>query len=85
MTNKNNISPLNECFRQLIRKRAWYKNSNVTRRQAYRDKLYFEKDILPEQKIRFYLKNAGYELYQEELWKQKNENIEKNVAKMCDI
>ena len=62
---------LNECFAELTERRAWYKNSGVDRKTAYRDKLYFQKGELAESKIRFYLTHAGYKLYQPEMWIEK--------------
>jgi hypothetical protein len=63
-----NPKTLNECFTELVERRAWYKNAEVDRKTAYRDKTRFEAGELAESKIRFYLSRAGYKLYQSELW-----------------
>lgn len=63
-----NPKTLNECFAELTKRRAWYKNTGVHRKTAYRDKVLFEAGELSESKIRFYLSHAGYKLYQPEMW-----------------
>jgi hypothetical protein len=59
---------INECFAEVIQRRAWYKDTGVDRKTAFREKERFEAGELAESKIRFYLSHAGYKLYQPELW-----------------
>jgi hypothetical protein len=61
-----------ECFAELITCRTWYKQSGIDRKRAALDKKYFLNNKLSEDKIRFYLKNAGYLLYQNEMWIKNN-------------
>lgn len=68
MKNYNDGKNLAAAFAELISKRAWYKNRGVSRKTAYRDKSAFLENRLSEKEMRNYLKCAGYEIIQEELW-----------------
>ena len=64
---------LNEAFSRLITQQAWYKNSGYLKEQAIRDKRNFlAGKIIPEVRIREYLRTAGWEQTQEEQWAEKN-------------
>jgi len=64
---------LNEAFAELIKKRRWYAYSFRVARQAKEDKAKFLKGkVIPEHRIREYLKSAGWEPVQNELWEEKN-------------
>lgn len=63
---------LNNSFKGLIDKRAWYKKSGVDRKKAYKDKKAFLGGTLPEDKMRMYLWKAGYVQVQNELWEETN-------------
>ena len=63
---------LNEAFSRLITQQAWYKNSGYLKEQAIRDKRNFlAGKIIPEVRIREYLRAAGWEQTQEEPWAEK--------------
>lgn len=60
---------LHNAFAKLIVMRAWYKNSNILRQQAIRDKrLFLEGKQIPEERIRQYLRAAGWVQIQQEKW-----------------
>ena len=64
---------LNEAFSKLITQQAWYKNSGYLKEQAIRDKRYFLAcKMIPEVRIREYLRAAGWEQTQEEQWAEKD-------------
>ena len=64
---------LNEAFSKLITQQAWYKNSGYLIEQAIRDKRYFlAGKMIPEVRIREYLRAAGWEQTQEEQWAEKD-------------
>jgi len=64
---------LNEAFSRLITQQAWYKNSGYLKEQAIRDKRNFlAGKIIPEVRIREYLRAAGWEQSQEEQWAEKD-------------
>jgi hypothetical protein len=73
-----NPKKINECFAELIAERAWYKNTTITRKMAYRDKARFRKGELAESKMRYYLTHAGYTLSCAEMWVKKNMNVNQN-------
>lgn len=62
---------INEAFSCLILEKGWYKKSGVTRQIASRDKMRFLKGNLADEKIRMYLKAAGWECVQKESWNKK--------------
>lgn len=63
---------LQEAFEKLIKKRGWYKNSGVLQPNAVRDKQYFlSGKTIPEERIRQYLRAAGWEQIQEEQWAER--------------
>lgn len=64
---------LNECFRELITKRGWSKNSPYDRKVASVHKKLFLADKLPDETKRVYLQSAGWKCIQVELW-QKDDN-----------
>ena len=50
----------------------WYKNSDYIRQQAVRDKrLFLAGKSIPEERMREYLRAAGWEQIQEEQWAEK--------------
>lgn len=60
---------LNEAFAQLIMKQAWYVNSRYSKPQALRDKRFFlSGKAIPEERMREYLRAAGWEQIQQEQW-----------------
>lgn len=59
---------LNECFSELIIHRGWWKNSPYDRKSASFHKKQFLEGKLPDEIKRVYLLNAGYTLYQQEMW-----------------
>ena len=61
---------LDECFKELILKRGWSKNSQYDRRTASRHKKQFLEGTLPDEFKRVYLQSAGYTIVQPELWRQ---------------
>ena len=61
---------LDECFKELILKRGWSKNSPYDRRTASRHKKLFLEGALPDEFKRIYLQSAGYSIVQPELWRQ---------------
>ena len=64
---------LNEAFSKLITQQAWYKKSGYLKEQAIRDKRYFlAGKMIPEVRIREYLRAAGWEQTQEEQWAEKD-------------
>ena len=64
---------LNEAFSRLITQQAWYKNSGYLKEQVIRDKRNFlAGKIIPEVRIREYLRAAGWEQTQEEQWAEKD-------------
>ena len=64
---------LNEAFSRLITQQAWYKNSGYLKEQEIRDKRNFlAGKIIPEVRIREYLRAAGWEQTQEEQWAEKD-------------
>ena len=64
---------LNEAFSRLITQQAWYKNSGYLKEQAIRDKRNFlAGKIIPEVRIREYLRDAGWEQTQVEQWAEKD-------------
>lgn len=64
------VKTLDECFKDLISKRAWSKNSSYDRRTASRHKKLFLAGELPDEIKRVYLQSAGYTIVQPELWRQ---------------
>lgn len=63
---------VDECFSDLIKRRAWYKDSGNDRTLAFKHKLSFLKGNLSYDKKVFYLEKAGYTMTQEEKWRKKN-------------
>lgn len=62
---------LYEAFGSLIQKRGWHQNSGMIRQAAVRDKRQFLLGHkIPEERIRGYLRAAGWELIQEEQWSE---------------
>ena len=61
---------LDECFKELILKRGWSKNSPYDRRTASRHKSNSLKERCPMKFKRVYLQSAGYTIVQPELWRQ---------------
>ncbi|MBV4286971.1 hypothetical protein KSZ26_05330 [Alistipes onderdonkii] len=62
---------LKEAFSLLITQPLWYKNSDYIRQQAVRDKrLFLAGRSIPEERMRHYLKTAGWEQTQEEQWEK---------------
>ena len=60
---------LKEAFSLLITQPLWYKN---IRQQAVRDKrLFLAGKSIPEERMREYLRAAGWEQIQEEQWAEK--------------
>lgn len=59
---------LDECFTELIIHRGWWKNSPYDRKSASVHKKLFREGRLPDEVKRVYLQNAGYTLYQQEMW-----------------
>ena len=59
---------LDECFKELILKRGWSKNSPYDRRTASRHKKQFLEGTLPDEFKRVYLQSAGYTIVQLGLW-----------------
>ena len=55
---------LDECFKELILKRGWSKNSPYDRRTASRHKKQFLEGTLPDEFKRVYLQSAGYSSYE---------------------
>ena len=55
---------LDECFKELILKRGWSKNSPYDRRTASRHKKQFLEGTLPDEFKRVYLQSAGYTIVQ---------------------
>ena len=70
---------LDECFKELILKRGWSKNSPYDRRTASRHKKLFLEGALPDEFKRIYLKSAGYTIVQPELWRQELSNRENGL------
>ena len=62
---------LNDAFSVLIAQPFWYKGSGYTKQYAYRDKKNFQNGkLIPEERMRHYLKPAGWEQTQEEQWEK---------------
>ena len=62
---------LNDAFSVLIAQPFWYKGSGYTKQYAYRDKKNFQNGkLIPEERMRHYLKTAGWEQTQEEQWEK---------------
>lgn len=62
---------LQDAFRQLIETRGWHKNSGVIAQFARRDKQRFLiRQYVPEERIRDYLKSAGWVQTQQEEWSE---------------
>ena len=55
---------LDECFKELILKRGWSKNSPYDRRTASRHKKQFLEGTLHDEFKRVYLQSAGYTIVQ---------------------
>lgn len=69
---------LQDAFRELVTKRAWYKNSGILQQNAIRDKRFFlEGRAIPEERIRRYLRTAGWEQVQQEQW-TKGDSLKKD-------
>ena len=66
---------LDECFKELILKRGWSKNSPYDRRTASRHKKLFLEGALPDEFKRIYLQSAGYTIVQR--------SEERRVGKEC--
>ena len=65
------LMTLKEAFSLLITQPLWYKNSEYIRQQAVRDKrLFLAGRSIPEERMRHYLKTAGWEQTQEEQWEK---------------
>ena len=63
---------LNDAFSVLIAQPFWYKGSGYTK-QSVRDKrLFLAGKSIPEERIREYLRAAGWEQIQEEQWTEKD-------------
>ena len=66
------LMTLKEAFSLLITQPLWYKNSAYIRQQAVRDKrLFLVGKSIPEERMREYLRAAGWEQTQEEQWAEK--------------
>jgi len=72
---ENKPRTLNECFENLISRRGWYKQYGYSHKLAYQKKISFRKGFMTEKTIRDYLSQAGYQLYQQELWFKPNDNL----------
>lgn len=60
---------LHDAFRVLINKRGWYIKSGVLQQAAFRDKQKFLNGKgIPEERIRQYLRAAGWVQIQQEKW-----------------
>lgn len=60
---------LQDAFRMLIKKRGWYKGSGILQQAAFRDKQNFlEGKSIPEERMRHYLRSAGWEQILQEQW-----------------
>lgn len=60
---------LHEAFGELIKQLGWYKNSGVIRQVAVRDKrLFLSGKSIPEERMRQYLRIAGWIQTQQEQW-----------------
>lgn len=60
---------LKEAFSILIVKPFWYKDSGYSKQYAFRDKKNFlNGKPIPEERIREYLRAAGWEQIQQEQW-----------------
>lgn len=69
---------LHEAFAQLIQKRGWYKNSGILQPNAFRDKQFFlGGKAISEERIRQYLRAAGWEQTQKEQWTFRTERSER--------
>lgn len=67
------LMTLKEAFSILITQPLWYKNSEYIKQQAVRDKrLFLAGKSIPEERIREYLRAAGWEQVQEEQWTEKD-------------
>ena len=67
------LMTLKEAFSLLITQPLWYKNSDYIRQQAVRDKrLFLVGKSIPEERMREYLRAAGWEQTQEEQWAEKS-------------
>ena len=67
------LMTLKEAFSILITQPFWYKNSEYIKQQAVRDKrLFLAGKSIPEERIREYLRAAGWEQVQEEQWTEKD-------------
>lgn len=65
---------LNEAFSKLVMTPGWYIGSDYIKRQALRDKQYFlAGKKIPEERMRHYLRAAGWEQTQEEHWQKHQE------------
>ncbi|MFK8284945.1 hypothetical protein [Capnocytophaga canis] len=62
---------IEECFHQILKKRAWYKNSPYDRKSAFVHKKKFLEGTLSRDIIRIYLQSSGYVVVQQELWNKK--------------
>lgn len=60
--------PLDSCFAELLKRRAWYKPAHNDRRLASYHKKLFQQGLLPDEQKRLYLCASGYSLTQQELW-----------------
>ena len=66
------LMTLKEAFSLLITQPLWYKNSDYIRQQAVRDKrLFLVGKSIPEERMREYLRAAGWEQTQEAQWAEK--------------
>ena len=66
------LMTLKEAFSLLITHPLWYKNSDYIRQQAVRDKrLFLVGKSIPEERMREYLRAAGWEQTQGEQWAEK--------------
>lgn len=63
------MKTLDDCFTELITHRAWWKNSPYDRKSAFVHKKLFLQGKLPDEIKRIYLRAAGFELVQPEMWK----------------
>lgn len=59
---------IDECFAELIEKRAWHRGSPYDRKNANYHKKIFLQGKLPDEVKREYLESAGYKLVQAEMW-----------------
>lgn len=70
---------LDECFKELILKRGWAKNSPYDRRTASRHKKQFLEGSLPDEFKRVYLQSAGYTIVQPEAGDRNYRNRENGL------